>query len=103
MTIEEHLAVPYVLVMESVERPDGEWVRQASYPELPGCVVEAEGPLEALDKLEDARRSTIARMLEKGEPIPVPRPPLRDRLAAADPDRLGFARWLVEQGRISDK
>ena len=33
-------AVPYLLVMESVER-QGEWLRRAEYPELPGCAAEA--------------------------------------------------------------
>ena len=52
MTPEEHLAVPYILVMESFEASDGTWMRRAEYPELPGCVGIGSGPLEALDKLE---------------------------------------------------
>ncbi len=44
-------AVPYLLVLESVER-GGEWLRRAAYPELPGCVAEAPSALEAIDKLE---------------------------------------------------
>src|SRR5918911_4932577 len=47
MTLEEHLAVPYVLRMESVAGPGGEWLRRAAYPELPGCVAEGASPLEA--------------------------------------------------------
>src|SRR6266540_7019340 len=77
LTLEEYLAVPYVLTMESVERPDGEWVRRASYPELPGCVVEAWSPVEAIAELEEKRRHRIIELMESGEPIPVPRPPLR--------------------------
>ncbi|MPZ15855.1 MAG: hypothetical protein GEU73_15775 [Chloroflexi bacterium] len=102
MTVEEYLAIPYVLTMESVQRPDGEWVRQASYPELPGCFAEAFSPIEAIERLEEERKSRILAMLERGEPVPVPRPPLFPAPTAPDPDRLDFARWLVEQGRIND-
>src|SRR5579862_8728079 len=103
MQLEEYLAVPYILVMESVEGPDGEWLRRAQYPELPGCVAEAFTPTEALDKLEVARVQYIEDCLARGESIPVPRPPLRHLLppVAPDPDRLGFARYLVDTGRIS--
>jgi hypothetical protein len=103
MTLDEYLAVPYILVMESVERPDGEWVRRASYPELPGCQVEAFSPIDAIDQLEDLRRQRIEEMIERGEHVPVPRPPLRHVPSAAERDRLDFARWLVDSGRISDK
>ncbi len=39
-TLAYYEAVPYLLVLESVER-DGEWLRRAAYPELPGCMAEA--------------------------------------------------------------
>jgi len=39
---DEHLRVPYTMIIASVRRPDGVWVRRAEYPELPGCVAEAE-------------------------------------------------------------
>src|SRR5689334_11064884 len=52
MTPEEHLAVPYVMVLESIEGPNGDWLRQASYPELPGLVARAPSPIEAIDRLE---------------------------------------------------
>jgi hypothetical protein len=71
-------AVPYLLVMESIER-DGEWVRRAEYPEL-GCLAEAASAVEAFDKLEHERRRVLQRLLEQGVPIPVPRPPLRGSL-----------------------
>ena len=102
MTIDEYLAVPYVLTMESVRRPDGEWVRRASYPELPDCVAEAWSPVEAIDRLEETRHRRILELLERGEPVPVPRPPLRTGPPAPNPERLGFARWLVDQGRLTD-
>ena len=69
-------AVPYLLVVESVER-GGRWFRRAEHPELPGCFVEAESAVEAMDKLEDERRRLIRTMWELGETIPAPRAPLR--------------------------
>ena len=102
MTIEEYLAVPYILTMESVQRPDGEWVRRAAHPELPGCIAEAFSPVDAIEQLDQARRRCILQLLERGEPVPVPRPPLASRGPELDPDRLGFARWLVDNRRLSD-
>jgi predicted RNase H-like HicB family nuclease len=69
-------AVPYLLVVESVVR-GGRWLRRAEHPELPGCFVEAESAIEAMEKLEDERRRLIRTMWELGEPIPAPRAPLR--------------------------
>jgi predicted RNase H-like HicB family nuclease len=102
VTPEEYLAVPYILVIESFEGPDGAWLRRASYPELPNCVGIAETPLDALDRLEEARVRLILERLNRGEPIPVPRPPLAERVEAARRQRLDFARWLVEQGRLDE-
>ncbi|HEY7205441.1 MAG TPA: hypothetical protein VIA61_14135 [Methylomirabilota bacterium] len=70
-------AVPYLLVLESVER-GGEWLRRAAHPELPGCAAEAPSALEALDRLERERRRVLRQLWDHGAPIPVPRPPLRD-------------------------
>ncbi|HEY7204151.1 MAG TPA: hypothetical protein VIA61_07645 [Methylomirabilota bacterium] len=69
-------AVPYLLVLESVER-GGEWLRRAEHPELPGCVAEAPSALEALDGLERERRRVLRQLWDRGAPIPLPRPPLR--------------------------
>ncbi len=102
MTLDEYLAVPYVLTMESVCRDDGEWVRRAAYPELPNCVAEAESPIDAIEQLDELRRNRIADMMERGERIPVPRPPLASATAPLDADRLSFARWLVQEGRLGD-
>jgi predicted RNase H-like HicB family nuclease len=77
MTPEDHLRVPYIMVISSAVRPDGAWVRRAEYPELPGCVAEADTPLEAIDRLEDMRAQSILTRLDRGERVPVPRPPLR--------------------------
>ena len=102
MTLEEYLSVPYILTMESVCRADGEWVRRAAYPELPGCVAEADSPIDAIEQLDELRRRRIKEMLDRGEPVPVPRPPLAVASSPLDPDRLEFARWLVQERRISD-
>ena len=91
-----------MLVVRRGERPDGEWNRRAEYPELPGYVVEADSPLEAIEKLEAARVQYILGRLERGEPVPVPRPPLQDRAPSLDRERLGFAKWLVEQRRFTE-
>lgn len=102
MTPEEHLAVPYVMVSESVPRQSG-WVRKLSYPELPGVEAEAESVLDAYDLLEEKRVKYILERLEKGENVYVPRPPLRSSgLTAADRERLGFAKWLVDQKRVTE-
>jgi predicted RNase H-like HicB family nuclease len=101
MTAEEYLAIPYVMVLESVEKPDGDWVRQASYPELPGCVAQADTPLEAIDRLEEQRVRFIMERVQAGQPVPVPRPPLH-RAESLSQERLEFARWLRQTDRISD-
>jgi hypothetical protein len=77
MTVDDYLSVPYIMVMESVEQPDGDWTRHASYPELPGCEVDAFGAVEAVEKLDALRRQRTEEMLAKGEPIPMPRSSLR--------------------------
>ena len=75
-TLAYYEAVPYLLVLESVER-GGEWLRRAEHPELPGCAVEAPSVLEAIEKLEQERRRLLRQLWDRGGPIPVPRPPLR--------------------------
>jgi predicted RNase H-like HicB family nuclease len=74
-------AIPYLLVVETVERA-GAWWRRATYPELPGCVAEAESAVEAIERLEQERDAMLAQRWQRGEPIPVPRPPLRSRALA---------------------
>ena len=102
-SLEYYQAVPFLLVIESVEKPGGEWVRRASYPELPGCVAEAYSAIEAIDQLEAERLRLIQQLWEHGATIPVPRPPLLASLPGLDARRLGFARWLVGEGRVSDQ
>jgi predicted RNase H-like HicB family nuclease len=64
------------MLIASVRRPDGVWVRRAEYPELPGCVAEADSPLDAIDQLDALRERFILDRLARGQPVPVPRPPL---------------------------
>jgi len=74
--LEFYEAVPYLLVVESVER-EGEWWRRATHPELPGCVAEAASAVEAIEKLDAERRRLLRQAWMQGHPIPVPRPALR--------------------------
>jgi hypothetical protein len=76
VTRDEYLRVPFVLVVESVREPGGDWLRRASYPELPGAVAEAESAVEAMDAVEARRVSIINERLDRGQDIPVPRPPI---------------------------
>lgn len=96
MTIEEYLAVPYILVVEAFEATDGQWVRRASYPELPGCVAEAFWMEEAVEEAEEMRVRYIVERVERREPVPVPRLPLR----SIDYERLHFARRLGKRGQF---
>lgn len=74
-------AVPYLLVLETVER-DGAWIRRAEHPELPGCAAEAASAVEAVGRLDLERRRVLAALWESGAPIPVPRAPLRGPVPA---------------------
>jgi hypothetical protein len=69
-------AVPYLLVVESVER-GGHWVRRAEHPELPGCFAEAASAVDAIERLDEERLRLLRRLWASGAPIPVPRPALR--------------------------
>lgn len=76
MELHEYLAIPYVAVFYSAEEPDGEWLRHAEYPELPGAVGVGRSAVEALDNLEAARIRILTDAHARGEEVPVPRPPL---------------------------
>ncbi|MPZ51053.1 MAG: hypothetical protein GEU75_17425 [Dehalococcoidia bacterium] len=103
MNLEEYLAVPYILVMESFEGPDGDWLRRASYPELPGCAVEGLGAVDIVSKLDELRVKCIMELLARDETIPVPRQPIQAVVPELNRQQLEFARWLVERGRITDQ
>jgi predicted RNase H-like HicB family nuclease len=101
MHLEEYLSIPYRLVAYSAPGHDGVWRRYAEYPEI-GCVSEADTPIEAMEKLEEQRVKYIVERFQKGEPIPVPRPPLRSLASVLDLERLGFAKWLVENQHLNE-
>lgn len=92
MRLREYLSVPYLLEAETVEIAPDSWVRRVAYPELPGCSAEALVVEEALLALERRRIETIVRMVSRGSPPPVPRPPLRD----CDPA------WVARQAGLPD-
>jgi hypothetical protein len=88
MKLEEYLAIPYILRMESAVDADGRHIVRAEHPELEGCIVEARSPIEALDGLDAARCHFIEGRFARGETIPIPRPPLPELLSARQPPRL---------------
>lgn len=101
MKLEEYLAIPYRLVAYSAEGRDGRWRRYAAYPEI-GCISEADTPWEAQEQLEELRVRYIIERVQRGEPIPVPRPPLKSLMTALDLERLGFAKWLVQTEQLNE-
>jgi hypothetical protein len=76
MGLRAHLAVPYILVLESVRTPTG-WVRRASLPELPGVVGESDDAFDAVELLNSARIDHITSAVRQGVPPLPPRRPLR--------------------------
>ena len=102
MQLEEYLAIPYRLVAYSAPGPDGTWRRFAEYPEI-GILCEADTPTEAMELLEERRVQYILERVRSGEPIPVPRPPLRSLASVLYLERLNFARLLVDNQRLNDK
>lgn len=91
LTPAQHLAIPYVLIMEPAIGPDGHWLCRAEYPELPDCVIEALSPIDAIERLERLRQRYILEQLELGETVPVPRPPLSYQLGFASKTGNGFS------------
>ncbi|MER3406754.1 MAG: hypothetical protein C4290_15410, partial [Chloroflexota bacterium] len=79
MELGDYLAVPYALAFETVQLLDGRWVRRAEFPALPGCYVDADWAVDALEQLEVEQVRSLQGRLARGEPIPVPRPPLPGR------------------------
>jgi hypothetical protein len=76
LDLDYYEVVPYVLVVESVER-GGQWLRRAAYPELPGCAVEATSAIEAIERLDRERLRVLRQLWDRGAEIPLPRPALR--------------------------
>ena len=64
------------MVVESVEKPGGNWLLRASYPELPGAAAEAESAVDGIEGADDKRIEIILDRLDRGMQVPVPRPPI---------------------------
>lgn len=77
MEAEDYLHVPYMLTVWSTPGPDGEWLRYAELPELPGCVASSTSAVDVIDQVDRMRIDYILSSLARGDEIPVPRPPLR--------------------------
>jgi predicted RNase H-like HicB family nuclease len=77
MEAEDYLHVPYVLTVWSELGPDGDWLRFAELPELPGCVASSPSAVDVIERVEEMRVEYILSTLARGEAVPVPRPPLR--------------------------
>lgn len=86
----EFLAIPYVLLLETSEGSDGSWRYRARYPEMPGCIAEADTAVDAIQALEASRIRSTVELLVAGEEPPAPRPPLSYPFSPSHP-------WLVER------
>ena len=93
LRLRDYLSVPYLLEAETVEVAPGSWINRVAYPELPGCSAESPVVEVALGLLERKRIEMIVRMVGKGHPPPMPRPPLGD----CDPI------WVAKQAGLADE
>jgi predicted RNase H-like HicB family nuclease len=66
--IQHYLSLPYAIVL--LQDEDGTWF--AKIPDLPGCMTVGETQAEALDMLEDAKRTWISGRIYAGDPVPEP-------------------------------
>ena len=74
-------AVPYLLVLDTVER-DGECIRRPPPPPPPGGAGAAAPAVAPLAGLEAQRRRLLAALWARGATIPLPREPLRGPVPA---------------------
>lgn len=96
MLLRELLSVPYILEALSVKSDDGSWIRCFEYPELPDCTVYGLAPVEALDELERLKYKIILDRVQRGQPVPVPRPPLYSMNPGASLRDIGLSDWLID-------
>lgn len=68
MSLEDYLALEYSFMVWA--DPDGGYV--ITYPDLPGCITQADTLDEIVPMAEDARRSWIEIAYEEGVDIPMP-------------------------------
>lgn len=75
--VEYYDSLPWEVQIERDVRADGSIYYVARHPEFgaaSGPLGTGASPEEALAELREARRSLIAVLLERGDPIPEPRP-----------------------------
>ncbi len=68
--LDYYLSLPYSILLTPDE--EGGWL--AEIPELPGCITFGDTQAEALDMIEDAKRTWLIGSLEAGDSIPEPEP-----------------------------
>jgi hypothetical protein len=77
MTLTQLLSIPFMRGAESVSDETGAWARRFEYPEIPGCVIEAQTALDGLRALELLRVARLLTTVAGGHEPPCPRPPLQ--------------------------
>ena len=97
--LQEYLAIPYVAVVYSVDKGNGEWLRRAEYPELPDCAAEADSADDAMQQLEEERVRILLDFHARGEVPPRPRPPLTSGVSglSAMPVEVLMRKFLLSQ------
>ena len=69
--LEYYLNLDYEIKLRKLHEDEGGgWM--AEIPNLPGCMSDGETPEEAIDNLDDAKKSWIETCLELGRPVPEP-------------------------------
>ena len=63
-----YMAMPYPILLHPPDDEDKRWF--AEIPQLEGCMTSADTKEEALEMIEDAKRTWIEGRLELGYPIP---------------------------------
>jgi len=76
-SLQDVMAVPYVLDVSTRRTEAGEWVCRLEYAELPGCVAEARDVFDALERVDELRENWLTARRSAGLPIPSPRAGLR--------------------------
>jgi predicted RNase H-like HicB family nuclease len=70
-SLKEALLIPYVLAVESCRTESGEWIRRASYPQLPGCVAEGVDLADVIDELESVKAGVLLDRLQSDQEVPL--------------------------------
>ena len=71
--LEYYSKLPYTLILEQCDDGKGPyWVARVA--ELPHCLIHGDTPEEAVREIEEVKRDWIKSNLERGLPIPEPRP-----------------------------